>query len=166
MNPVFKRRSIRKYTDQPVEEELITTLLEGAMAAPSAHNQQPWAFGVITDRGLLEKIPTFHPHAGMLQGAQAAILVCGDTRNLQSEEFWPQDCAAATQNILLTAAYHNLGSVWIGVFPKQELMEGLSKLLNMPGHLLPFSLISLGYPAKEKRPAQRYDQARIFWNGF
>jgi len=75
---IFNRRSIRKYTAQPVPEELVTELLKAAMAAPSAGNEQAWQFVVIRDRALLDAIPKFHPYAAMVKYASVAIVVCGD----------------------------------------------------------------------------------------
>lgn len=164
MDFILSRRSIRKYTAEPVEEEKISSLLRAAMSAPSAHNQQPWVFVIIDDREVLDRIPDFHPYSSMLLHAPIAILVCADTSNLSSPEFWPQDCSAATENILLAANSCGLGSVWLGVYPHEELMSGLSRLLQLPENIQPFSLVSLGYPATEKLPSKRFDPARIHRN--
>jgi len=166
LDPILKRRSIRRYTEREVSEEVVMGLLKAAMSAPSAHNQQPWEFVVITERDLLDAIPGFHPYSRMLTGAPLAILVCCNTSNLAAEDFWPQDCAAATENILLAATSSGLGSVWLGVYPKEELMKGLKDLLSLPDHIRPFALVSLGYPAVEKEPSDRFDPARIHRNGW
>jgi nitroreductase len=166
LETIISRRSIRSYTEQPLNEAIYEDLLRAAMAAPSAHNQQPWEFVVIDDRKLLDAIPEFHPYSKMLSGAPAAILVCARSKDLKSDEFWPQDCAAATQNILLAAAALGVGSVWLGVYPKEPLMKGLRELLELPEDIVPFSLISLGYPAKSKDPSNRYDPARVHKNGW
>ena len=89
---ILSRRSIRRYTPQPVSEETVRLLLEAAMSAPSAGNEQPWHFVVITERRLLDEIPRFHPYADMLQEAQMAILVCGDTERERYAGHWVQDC--------------------------------------------------------------------------
>ncbi len=166
MDSVMKRRSIRSYTDKPVPEEVLQTLCEAAMRAPSAHNQQPWELVVITDRSLLDTIPNFHPYSRMLTLAQAALLVCARTEGLKSEDFWVQDCAAATENVLVEATEQGLGSVWLGVYPKKPIMKGLGDLLHIPEDVFPFSLIALGYPAEEKAPSERFDPARIHRNGW
>lgn len=164
MDFILSRRSIRKYTTESIEEEKITSLLRAAMSAPSAHNQQPWLFVVIDDRDILNKIPDFHPYSSMLLEAPLAILVCADTSGLPSPEFWPQDCAAATENILIAANSCGIGSVWLGVYPHEDLMDGLSLLLDLPGNVQPFALVSLGYAAVEKSPSERFDTARIHRN--
>ena len=73
------RRSIRQFLNRPVGEDLVKELLSAAMSAPTAGGIQPWRFVVITDREKLDKIPDFHPYAGMIKQAPLAILVCGDT---------------------------------------------------------------------------------------
>lgn len=166
LDTILKRRSIRRYTDRNVSEEIVTDLLKAAMSAPSAHNQQPWEFVVITERDLLDAIPSFHPYSQMLTGAPLAILVCCNTTNFAAEDFWPQDCAAATENILLAATELGLGSVWLGVYPREDLMKGLKDLLTLPEHIKPFAIISLGYPAVEKGPSNRFDPARVHRNGW
>lgn len=167
MNEVIKaiitRRSIRKYQEKPVSDQLVHEMLKVAMSAPSAHNQQPWQFVVIREQAKLQEIPKFHPYSSMLASADLAILVCGDMKALKSERFWVQDCAAATENILLAAHSLGLGAVWLGVYPKEELMLPLTKLLELPAHIVPFSLISVGYPKEEKPAASRFDEERIHW---
>ena len=88
------------------------------MMAPSAGNEQPWQFIVVTDRAVLDRIPQFHPHSKMVLEAPLAILVCGDLFYEEYKGMWPMDCATATQNILLSARSLGLGSVWLGVYPK------------------------------------------------
>jgi len=164
---ILSRRSIRKYTDGKIPEELVTELLEAAMAAPSANNQQPWQFIVIDDRALLDAIPEFHPYSQMLTDAPLAILVCIDQEHeTMAEGYAVQDCAAATENVLLAAHGKGLGAVWLGIHPVAERVEGIGKLVGLPDHVRPFSLISIGYPAEEKGPSERYDAARVHRNGW
>src|SRR6056297_20231 len=164
MDPVITRRSIRKYSEKAIEESKVKTLLEAAMSAPSAHNEQPWHFVVIDDRNILDQIPDFHPFSSMLHGASLAILVCGDVSSLDNEDFWVQDCSAATENILVEANYQGLGAVWLGIYPKKDLMEKMSELLTIPDKIVPFSLISIGYQAFDKEPSQRFSESRVHSN--
>ena len=167
-NPVIKaiieRRSIRKYSGKPVEKSIIDILLKSAMYAPSARNQQPWHFIVIDDRSLLNSIMKVHPYAAMLSEAEAAILVCGDEHLELSKGYWSVDCAAATQNLLLAAHAMGLGAVWLGVYPRQERLEGIRRIFDLPGHVHPFSLVSLGYPEESKEIPERFKPERIRWN--
>ena len=163
---IHTRRSIRKYTDEPVSEETIETLLRAAMAAPSAGNEQPWHFAVIDDRKLLDEIPKFHPYSTMLKEAPVAILIAGDLSLETYEGYWVQDCSAATQNLLLAAHAEGLGAVWLGVHPVDEREAGMRKLLGIPDNVIPFSLIALGHPAEQKGREDRYQASRVRRNGW
>lgn len=165
LNAIFSRRSIRKYTAEPVPEQAIQEMLEAAMSAPSAGNQQPWHFVIINDRRTLDEIPSFHPHSLMLKEAQVAVLVCGDPKLEKHIGYWVQDCAAATENLLVAAHAKGFGAVWLGVYPREDRVEGLRKLLNTPDGIIPFSLIPVGYPAETKPPRpDRYNSSRIHHN--
>jgi nitroreductase len=164
MTCILTRRSVRRYDGRPVEEDQIRSLLEAAMSAPSSNNRQPWQFVVIDDRSLLDAIPTFHPYSKMLMEAPLAILVCGDLQRAGGGESWIQDCAAATQNILLAARALGLGSVWLGVHPAEDRVEGMVKLLDIPEGVIPFSLVALGATDADQQPVQRYDTERIHQN--
>ena len=155
------RRSIRQYADEPVSEDLTHQLLEAAMMAPSAGNEQPWHFVVIRDRALLDEIPSFHPYSSMLRQAPLAILICGDETLEKYKGYWVQDCSAATQNLLLEVHARGLGAVWLGVHPIDERVDGMRKLLGMPDHVIPFALISIGWPAEETGSEDRFDETRV-----
>lgn len=161
MEAILTRRSIRKYAKEPVPDEIIKELLQAAMSAPSAGNERPWQFVVIRDRKTLDEIPSFHPYAQMLKEAPVAILVCGDLHLEKNRGYWIQDCAAATENMLIAAHAKGLGGVWLGIYPREERVAGMKRLLRIPEHVIPFSLVSIGYPAEEKPPANRYDESRI-----
>ncbi len=157
---IFTRRSIRSYTDEPVSEEEIRTLLEAGMSAPSARDRQPWHFIVVDRRERLNQIMEVHPYSKMLAEAPLAIVVCGDTE--VSPHYWQQDCSAATENILLAARALGLGSVWLGVYPKRA--EPIHKLFNLPAHIQPLCIIAIGHPAEEKGRVDRYDEAKVHHN--
>lgn len=163
---ILNRRSIRRFTSRSVSDDVITKLIKAAMSAPSAHNQQPWEFIVINDQAILEQIPQIHPYSSATRKAPMAILICGNQQLITREPFWPQDCSAATQNLLLAAHASGLGAVWMGIYPLPERVADFSRLLNLPEHIIPFSLIPLGYPAEQKRPANRFDPERIHYNGW
>ena len=156
---IFSRRSIRKYTEEPVPEEFITTILEAAMAAPSASNRKPWHFVVVTERGTLNRLADAHKYGKMLHEAPLCIVVCGDES--VSQRFWEQDCSAATQNILLAAQALGLGSVWCGVYPSEERVRDISEILGIKSPVKPLNLIAIGHPAEEKEPRTQYDGSRI-----
>ena len=161
---ILTRRSIRKYVKKPVSKEQIKELIKIGMSAPSAGDEQPWHFIVIDDSTILEEIPSFHNHAQMLKDAAVAILVCGDLDLEKHKGMWSQDCSAATQNILIAVNALGLGAVWLGVYPREERVNSLRKLLSIPDNIVPFSLISIGYPAEKKKPSDRYSESRVHLN--
>jgi nitroreductase len=156
---ILARRSIRKYTSQPVKKEDLKKLLEAAMAAPSSNNLKPWHYVVVQDRATLEKLAKAHPYGKMLVEAAAAIAVCGDTDI--SPDIWIQDCCASTENILIAVAALELGAVWLGCHPRKERVSAIKKILNIPENVGVLSLISIGHPAEEKEPRTQYDGSRI-----
>lgn len=164
MEAILTRRSIRRYTKDPVPDEVIKDLLEAAMSAPSAGNQQPWHFVVIRERKILDEIPKFHPYSGMLREAPLAILICGDESLERYKGYWVQDCSAATENLLIAVHAKGLGGVWLGVYPLEERIVGLRNLLGIPDTIIPFALVSIGYPAEQKPRANRYDQSRVHYD--
>jgi nitroreductase len=159
IHTIFARRSIRKYTSEPVSEADVRTLLEAAMAAPSASNRKPWHFVVVTERQTLDALAEAHPHGKMLFQATLCIAVCGDLTTF--ERFWVQDCSAATENLLLAATALGLGAVWLGVYPKEDRVAAVRQVLGMPETITPLNLISIGHPAEEKEPRTQYDEARV-----
>ena len=161
---ILTRRSVRKYYKKPISEKIVKDILEAAMCAPSAGNEQPWHFVLIDDPEILGKIPTFHNHAQMLKDAAIAILVCGDMQFDEHNGMWIQDCSAATQNILLVVRAKELGAVWLGIFPREERITGMKELLNIPDTVIPFSLISIGYPTVKQGRVDRYNSKRIHYN--
>ncbi len=166
LEALHTRRSIRQYQDRAVPGELIDRLLRAAMAAPSARNAQPWHFVVLDDRKLLDAIPKFAPNAPMVRSAPAAILVCADVRLELSPGYWPVDCAAATQNLLLAAHGLGLGAVWCGIYPREERMAGFRRLLDLPNDVQPHSLVVLGYPAEHPPSQDRYRPDRVHRNAW
>ncbi|MCD6376581.1 MAG: nitroreductase family protein [Caldisericaceae bacterium] len=164
LEAIYTRRSIRQFTDQPVEAEKIESLLRAAMQAPSAHNKQPWHFLIINDRSLLNQIADFHPYAKMLYKAPLALAVCGDLGKESNDRYLALNCAAATQNILLTAHGLNLGAVWIAVYPREERIKKIKLLLELPLHIIPISLVAVGYPAQKVDPEDRYDPKKVHVN--
>ena len=165
-NPIFeailRRRSIRKYTEQPVEPEKLDLLLQAGMAAPSAMNCKPWEFIVITEA---EKLAQFRKR--LIFGdrnAPAAIVVCGNpslSTNPAARLFWVQDCSAATENILIAAVGLGLGTVWIGVHPVGKFVKIVREIVSIPKSVTPLCIIYVGYPLEEKPPRTQYDQQRV-----
>jgi len=161
MNAIFKRKSIRSYKSKLLPQKFIKKILMAGMAAPSSWGSKPWAFVVIRERKVLDEIAERHGYANMCREAPCAILVCGIPEGMKEPEFLPQDCAAATENMLIEATTLGLGSVWVGLYPKKERMELLRELLNIPENVIPFSLVVLGYPAEKKKPNLVYISDKV-----
>ncbi len=166
---ILNRKSVRKFLENKVEEDKIKQILEAAMAAPSAVNNQPWLFFVIDDRGLLDRLANELPYSKMLTTAPLAMVVCGDLE-LASEgweqEFWIQDCSAATENILLAVEALGLGAVWTAVYPSEDRVEIVRNILNIPKNLMPLNVIPIGYPAANLHSQKKWDDSKINYNAW
>ncbi|HON45624.1 MAG: nitroreductase family protein [Planctomycetes bacterium] len=168
MNEIFTRKSVRAYTDQPIEKEILVQLLKAGMAAPTACNSQPWSFVVITEKETLTAISQGMQYWQMLPTAAASIIVCGVPSKSMAlpgvgREYWIQDCSAALQNIMLEAESHKIGSVWLGCYPNQERVDHIRKVLDIPKDIIPFGVISLGYPLKEEKAKDKFKEENIHW---
>lgn len=161
LEAIMTRRSIRKFTDEPVSDERIEVILRAAMAAPSAGNQQPWRFVVVKDRAMMESIAQTTPYGAMLREAAFALVIGADVHDLKHAVMWEQDCSAATQNALLAIHAMGLGAVWLGFWPKNERVMPLKVVLGMPDGVEPMAVLAVGYPAEEKPAIDRYDAEKI-----
>lgn len=166
INAIISRRSIRRFEDKTISNHLLNEILRAGMHAPSARNERPWQFLVINDRKILDQIPKYHPYSHMVLEAPLAILVCADLSLNKSVNYWAQDCAAATQNMLLAIHELGLGSVWLGVFPAEDRVSGIKNLFQLPDHIIPFSLLPIGYPDENKEAEDRFDPHRIHYNNW
>ena len=163
LEAIFTRRSIRKYTDQPVADELIEQIIRAGMAAPSARNEQAWQFVVVRRPETLQALSQVSPYAGIVRSAQATIIVCGDRQleTVPNLNYWALDCSNATQNILLAAHALGLGCVWVALYPREERIAAFRQVLPLPDHIVPLCMVPLGYPAETKEKVDRFDKTRI-----
>lgn len=166
IDAILTRRSIRKFKDKKIANEVLEDILKSAMHAPSAYNEQPWQFIIIDDRKLLDEIPNILPNAEMCKTAVLAILVCADLTKEKAENMYVLDCAAATQNIMLAAHDKNIGSVWVGIYFREKRIETCRKFLKLPEHIIPISLVPLGYSDEEIKKVNRFKKDRIHYNSF
>ena len=161
---IMTRTSIRAFQDKPVSDETVEQLLKAAMAAPSAKNSQPWAFVVVRDRALLEKLGDSLPNAKMTATAPVAVVICGVLDKAlpgEAHDYWIQDAAAATENFLLAVHALGLGAVWTGVHPISERIRILKETLKLPDGVEPFCLIPFGYPAVLAAVKDKWDPALV-----
>jgi nitroreductase len=166
MEAIHTRRSIRKFEQKPVPDDLVHDLLVAAMSAPSAGNQQPWHFVVITNPQILGEVPGINPHAAMAKGAPLGILICGDLALERYPGYWVQDCSAAVQNLLLAAHGRGLGAVWTGIYPLNDRVEGFKKLCHLPAKVIPLALVVIGYPAQVLSAEDRFRADRVHRNSW
>ncbi|WP_394525430.1 nitroreductase family protein [Lacrimispora sp. JR3] len=166
MQEIFNRRSIRKFTNQTVEPEKIDRLLRAAMQAPSAMNQQPWEFIVVQDKECLEKLSLTSPYAKLVAGSPLTIVLLANKDDIKVPGAlgWEEDMGAAAQNILLEAVHLGLGGVWLGVATTETIPQEISRLFDLPGHIMPFAMISIGYPdGQENKFVDRYKEEKVHY---
>ncbi|NLV88831.1 MAG: nitroreductase family protein [Tissierellia bacterium] len=164
LDAIFTRRSIRKFTGEPIKEEDLKLILKAGFQAPSAHNYEPREYIVIRDKEILNKIADFHQYAKMLPEAGCGIVVCGDTSKQEDIGFLVEDCSASIQNMLLAAHGLGLGAVWCGLYSRQHLVDAMSETLNIPEHIIPIGLVVVGVKAQDRNPKDRYNEEKIHYD--
>lgn len=161
---IYKRRSVRKFQDTPINDDIIKSLLEDAMAAPSACNKQPWEFYVVKDKEKQDQIKKkimFCNHNSPL-----IIVVCGNKKKAltnDDNDYWIQDASAAIQNILLSSLSFGLGTCWCGLHPIKRRSERVQKILDLPDYIIPLGAIHIGYPLKEIDGRTQYDESKVHY---
>jgi nitroreductase len=166
-----KRRSIRKYSEGPVDRHLVDLLVEALLRAPSSRNINPWTFIIIDDRQLLAQLATAKQHgSAFLQNAALGIVVCADSTQ---SDVWVEDCSIAAILVQMTAQSLGLGSCWIQI--RNRFQDGdtssesfIQKLLGLPEHIKVECIISIGLPGEKRRglAADRLQFDKIRHNRF
>ena len=158
------RRSIRKFkAGAAIPQGDVETMLEAAMMAPSACNCRPWEFFVVENPALKKQLKDAHPYAGMLENASLAVVVCARPEDQKDvcEGYWPLDCGAAVENLLLQAAALGYGTCWCGCWPSLERLPAIQELLNTRS--IPVALISVGVPDEEPLARGYYQENKVTW---
>ena len=163
LDVIKKRRSIRKYTDQPISDGDVKSLLEAAMAAPSADDVRPWELIMVRDGRLRQQLANTHPWSHMCADAPVVFVVCGDEPR---SAHWVADTSALTENLLLAVAGLDLGAVWVGVYPQQRHEAHVRSVLGIPDRLRVLCLVPVGHPAETKQPHTKYDERKIHYDGY
>lgn len=165
-NPVIEaimsRRSIRSFTDEPVSREQLETLLDAAMAAPSARNGRPWHFVIVQEPATRQAISGAYRFKDVIAHAPAAIVVCADNSGM----FWIHDSCAATQNILLAAHALGLGAVWLELQPDEDRQQAVRDVVGLPPNMGVLCVVAVGHPAEAKPAHGPHDPARAHWERF
>ena len=157
------RRSIRKFKPgASIPRADVEAMLEAAMMAPSARNLRPWEFFVVENPELKAQLRAAHPFASMLDTASLAIVVCGRPEDQKgaAEGYWPLDCGAAVENLLLQAAALGYGTCWCGCWPSPRVSK-LQELLNTRS--VPAALIAVGVPDEAPAPRGFYQADKVTW---
>ena len=162
MKEIFHRVSVRKFTEQEVEEEKITRILKAAMSSPSAKNQREWEFYVVRNKEKLIELSQATPYSMCVKNAPLAIIICYKTMLLEPD-FKEIDCAIAAENILLEVDHLDLGAVMIGVSPNEERMKTVEQILQIPNTLRAFTIIPIGYPLREKIQSDRFEEEKVHY---
>lgn len=156
MSIIKKRRSVRAYEPRKVPNELLLELIEAAIWAPTGSNIQPWYFIIIKDDGVLERINAFSP--GLLGNPGNLIVICTDRKRafekasvLGRDVLCLMDISMAAQNIMLMATEKGLGTCAVRSFNK----KAISKILNLPEHISPDLIVSVGYSNKAVNAPKR-----------
>ena len=162
---IFTRRSIRKFIPGEISKNQILEIVRAGMYAPSARNGRPWEMIVITERDLLNSCSEANPYASMAKSAAVAIVVCAKTTNSTSEHYYPQDCAAAIENMLLMARDMEFGAVWTGISSNEERISNYRNLLSIPQEIHPIAMIVIGHTDIEQIELKdRFEESKIHWN--
>ncbi|NLT08314.1 MAG: nitroreductase family protein [Ruminococcus sp.] len=163
MKEIFERISVRKFKDIPVEPEKIEQILRAAMAAPSASNQQPWEFYVVTDKATIKQLAGVSPYAACAENAPLVIIPCYRTEGLRWEETVHIDLACAVENMLLEITSLGLGGVWLCAAPLEDRMNKAEAALMLPDKLKPFAIVPVGYPDESRKQQDRFDTKRVHY---
>ncbi|NQT79858.1 MAG: nitroreductase family protein [Candidatus Aminicenantes bacterium] len=151
---IQKRRSIRKYKNDPIPEDVFQRVLEAARLAPSGKNLQPWKFVLVQNQELKEKLAKASAGQYFMAIAPIIVVACGFPENCYSSmgrymKSWPVDVTIALEHLILQAEEEGLGTCWIGSFEEEEVKS----ILNIPEDVKVLALTPLGYPAE--RPPDR-----------
>lgn len=162
MNAIFTRTSVRKFEDRPVEKEKIENVLQAGFVAPSAGNQQPWEFYVVTKREMIEELSRTSPYAVAAAKAPVVLVIA-----VRTDVIFPTitdiDCAIATENLWLELEELGLGGVMMAIAPVPERMEAVKNILDLPENQYAFALLPFGYPVGKKPQVDRCDAKKIHW---
>jgi nitroreductase len=164
LEAIKTRRSVRKFSDKPVEQDKLMAVLDAARMAPSWANMQGWRFVVVTDQEVKSRISELsfvegyfaprgyknNPAQKALAEAPVVIVACADplqSGDLHGQQYYLADVGIATENLMLAAHALGLGSVFVGVFDE----EALGDLLDIPPEIRIVGLFPLGYPLQEPK---------------
>ncbi|MCR5181195.1 MAG: nitroreductase family protein [Bacteroidaceae bacterium] len=160
---VRQRRSMRKFTDEPLSPEQVEVLLKSALMSPSSKGKHAWHFVVVDDKAMLKQLSACKSvGSDFLAGAPLAIVVVGEP---EESDVWVEDCSVASTILLLQAEDLGLGACWIQLHNRFD-PEGNSsdeivrELLNIPDSMRPVTIVAVGHKGMERKP---FNEARLLW---
>ena len=154
------RRSVRAYTREGVAKEVIEDIVDCARLAATARNEQPWEFVAITDADTRGRVARLATHGGFIADAPVCIAVI-----CKNCDYPIEDGSAATQNILVAARAHGLGSCWVAG-DKKPYAEALRRVTGAPDGYRLISLIAIGHAASVPSPGKRALSDVLHWERF
>ncbi|MEI3219182.1 MAG: nitroreductase family protein [Lachnoclostridium sp.] len=162
MDAVMARRSVRKFTEKPVDRKLIENMLKAAMAGSSALGKKPWRFLVVDSMESVDCLKEALPYGQY--NYPAAVIVMGDAEI--SKHYWAVDALIAAENLINAAADQGVDSVWIGLYPFEKEWQAVQEKMNIPENVKPVCVIALGYGEEKQEAQTSYMEERICWNTY
>jgi len=150
LDVILSRRSIRKYENKEIPQEILQQILESGRWAPSAINRQPFRFVVVKDREIMKDLCD-NLITRFVKYAPVAIVGCADVKSLLTGKWAVVDTTIAMQNMVIAAWALEIGSCWIGACSE----EVVKKLLKIPDNWKVVALVTLGYPAEQPKPKKK-----------
>lgn len=177
INTIMSRKSVRSYTGEAIPDSIMQSMLRAAVAAPSGMDVRPWHIIVMTDKS--QYATAFEGNFNMEKFMQsgAVVIFCADTTVTRAPRdnpdgpavtmpngIWRDDMGACTENFLLAAEAYGLGAVWTACYPYHDRMDPVAKYFNLPGNIVPYSIVPVGYPTGDNQPKDKWDESRIHYN--
>ncbi len=177
INTIMQRKSVRSYTNDTIAADVMDKLLRAAVAAPSGMDVRPWHIVVMTDKSQYDKLFEGNFNMEKFQQSAAVVIFCADTTvtraprenpngpvETKPNRIWRDDMGACTENFLLAAEAYGLGAVWTACYPYRDRMDPVAAYLNLPGNIVPYSIVPVGYPAGDEQPKDKWNPERIHYN--
>lgn len=177
INTIMQRKSVRSYTSDTIPAEMMDKMLRAAVAAPSGMDVRPWHIVVMTDKSQYDTLFAGNFNMEKFKQSAAVVIFCADTTVTRAprenpdapavtmpNSIWRDDMGACTENFLLAAEALGLGAVWTACYPFHDRMDPVAQYLNLPGNIVPYSIVPVGYPAGDEQPKDKWDEQRIHYN--
>ncbi|MEX1308747.1 MAG: nitroreductase family protein [Eubacteriales bacterium] len=166
---IYSRRSIRAHKNRQLSQRQIDTILAAGCSAPSAHNGRPWEFIVVKDKETISALSGIKKYykAPLSQATCAIAVLINPTLNEKEKlEYKFQDCAAATQNMLISATALGLGSCWMGGLLEESEMKNIRSILGIPEPIIFFGLVSFGYPNEKRKKHGKIEAGKVHFEKY